>query len=209
MKSEIKLLAAFVLVLSALSQPTRIAAADVDHFARRAVSASFGSLDPSGCIYTAVDVTAAEQIDQNSPGTREPSDWIFIHIFQADFCNNTVIHTASANEPLSESELDFTGRLNEAKLHTTVTLLDFNTNIPFEVTVDLMWTVNSSQLRDHFNSHFNFEGCHFVLNDVASHRFAEVSGTVMERATNLTPAGSLLGGIIFTVKSHQVAHGCG
>ena len=208
MKSEIKLLAAFVLVLSALSQPTRIAAADVDHFARRAVSASFGSLDPSGCIYTAVDVTAAEQIDQNSPGTREPSDWIFIHIFQADFCNNTVIHTASANEPLSESELDFTGRLNEAKLHTTVTLLDFDTNIPFEVTVDLMWTVNSSQLRDHFNSHFNFEGCHFVLNDVASHRFAEVSGTVMERATNLTPAGSLLGGIIFTVRSHQAAHGC-
>jgi len=209
MKSEINLLAAFVLVLSALSQPTRIAAADVDHFARRAVSASFGSLDPSGCIYTAVDVTAAEQIDQNSPGTREPSDWIFIHIFQADFCNNTVIHTASANEPLSESELDFNGRLNEAKLHTTVTLLDFDTNIPFEVTGDLMWTVNSSQLRDHFNSHFNFEGCHFVLNDVASHRFAEVSGTVMERATNLTPAGSLLGGIIFTVKSHQVAHGCG
>jgi hypothetical protein len=208
MKSGIKLLVAFVLVFAALSQPTRSAAADVNHFARHAVSAAFGGLDPSGCIYTGVDLTAAEQIDQSSPGTRESSGWIFIHIFQADFCNNTVIHTASANEPLSESELEFTGRLNGAKLHTTVTLFDFNTNIPFEVTVDLMWTVNSSQLRDHINSHFNFEGCHFVFNDVASHRFADVSGTVTEGATNLTPAGSLLGGIIFTVRSHQVAHGC-
>jgi hypothetical protein len=209
MKSISKLLAAFALVLAALSQPTHISLAEVDHFASHAVSASFGSLDPSGCIYTNVNVDAADQINQTSPGTREPSDWIFIHIFQADFCNNTVLHSASARVPLSESDLEFTGKLNSATLHTTVTLFEFGTNIPFEVTIDLTWTASSSQRQENFNSHLNSEGCHFVLNYVTAFRFADVSGTVMEGTTNLTPEGSQLGGTIFWMKQGQVAHGCG
>jgi len=150
-----------------------------------------------------------EQINQTSPGTREPKAWIFVHVHQADFCNNTEFHDASTTVPLSGSELKFTGELNSATLHATVNMVDVETNIPFEVTIDLTWTVNSSQRQENFNSHYNFEGCHFVLNYITAYRFAKVSGTVMLGDENLTPEGSQLSGRIFSMEQSQAIHGCG
>ena len=208
MKSIIKLLAALGLVLAALSQPTSASAADIFHFRGRSVDASFASTDASGCVYTGVDVVAAEQISQTPPGAGEPTAWIFIHIFKADFCTNTVIHSASASAPLSESELEFTGKLRSATLQTMVSVFDFESETSFEVTVNLSWTASSPRTRENIHIHLNREGCHFNYHDLTAYRFADVSGTVSDGSTNLTPESSQIAGSIFSAKYGQVVHGC-
>jgi hypothetical protein len=209
MKSIIHLLGAFALLLAMFSQPTGASAADVFHLRSHGVDGAFSNLDPSGCIYTGVDLVATEQVSQTSAGAGEPSAGIFVHLFQADFCNNTVIHTASATEPLSESELEFTGRLNSATLQTTVSMFDFGSTTPFDLTLDLTWTVSESRRGDNFNSHFNFEGCHFIYRNISAFRLAELSGSVSYETTTLTPEPSQVAGRIFTANHGTVSHGCG
>jgi hypothetical protein len=207
-KSLIKPLVAFALVLAALGQPTGASAADIFHFRGQSVDASFASLDPSGCVYTGVDVAAAEQVAQSPPGAGQPSAGLFIHIFQANFCTNTVIHSASASVPLSESELEFRGKLKSATLHTTVSVFDFVSNSFFEVTVDLTWAASSSRTRENTHTNFKFDGCHFNYHFITAYRFADASGTVSDGTANLTPPLSQIAGTISSAKYGEVLHGC-
>jgi hypothetical protein len=117
-----------------------------------------------------VDVAAAEQVAQTPPGPGQPTGWVFIHIFKADFCTNTVIYTASATVPLSESELEFNGMLKSATLYTTVSVLDFDTNSTFDVTVDLSWTASSSRTHENTHANFKFDGCHFNTHYITAYR---------------------------------------
>lgn len=208
MKSIIKGLAAFAVVLGMFSQPIGASAADVFHFRGQAVDATFVNIDPSGCIYTSVDLVAAEQIPQAPPGAPQPSAWIYAHYFQADFCTNTVFHSASASVPLSESELDFTGKLHLATLHTTVSMFDYVTNAPLDITLDLTWTANSSRLFDNAHGHYNFEGCHLVYRSDVAHRFADVSGTVSDGTTDFGRGLSQSWGTIFSANEGSIVHGC-
>src|SRR5215216_1444551 len=162
MKSIIKGLAAFAVVLGMFSQPIGASAADVFHFRGQGVEATFVNVDPSGCLYTSVYLVAAEQVTQNPPGAPDPSAGILVQYFQADFCTNTVFHSASATVPLSESELDFTGKLHLATLHTTVTVFEFVSNAPTDITIDLTWRATNPRLFDNLHSHYHFEGCHFI-----------------------------------------------
>jgi len=206
MKSIIKGLAAFTMVLGMFSQPTRASAADVFHFRGQAVEATFVNFD--GCMYTSVDLVAAEQVTQTPPAAPEPSDWIFVHYFQADFCANTATRSASISVPLSESELDFTGNLHLATLHTTVSMNDFVTNEPFDVPLDLTLIANSRRLFDNFHSHYHFEDCHLNVRSNVAHRFADVSGTVSDGTTAFDPEFSQFWGTIDSANEGSVIHGC-
>jgi hypothetical protein len=155
-----------------------------------------------------VDVAAAEQVAQTPPGPGQPTGWVFIHIFKADFCTNTVIYTASATVPLSESELEFNGMLKSATLYTTVSVLDFDTNSTFDVTVDLSWTASSSRTHENTHANFKFDGCHFNTHYITAYRFAEASGTVSDGISNMTPEGSQIAGSIFSAKYGELLHGC-
>src|SRR5215211_1018192 len=206
MKSIIKLLAAFTLVLAMFSQPRGASAADVFHFTGQAVDGTFINIDPSGCIYTSVDLMAAEQIAQPPPDAVQPSGWIFVHVFQADFCTSTVFHTANVTVPLSE--LKFTGNLNLATLRTTVSLVDYLSNEPFDVAIDLTWTATNPRRHENTPSHYNFGGCHLNYHYNTAYRIAAVSGNVSVGTTNFRPELSELWGTIFSTKYGEVFHGC-
>jgi hypothetical protein len=206
MKSIIKRLAALALVLAMFSQPRGVSAADVFHFTRQAVDATFVNVDPSGCIYTSVDLVAAEQIAKTPPDAARPSGWIFVHVFQADFCANTVIHTAITTVPLSESELELSGNLHWATLQTTVSLVDYETNEPFDVAIDLTWRATNPRRHENTPGHYNYGGCHFNYHYNTAYRIAEVSGRVSVGTTNYSP--SQLWGTLFSTKYGEAFHGC-
>jgi hypothetical protein len=208
MKSIIKLLAASALVLAMFSQPRDASAADVFHFTGQAVDGTFVNVDLSGCMYTSVDLVADEQIAQTPPDAAQPSGWISVHVFQADFCTNTVFHTAIVTVPLSESELELTGNLHLATLHTTVSLVDYVSKEPFDVAIDLTWTATNPRRHENTPGHYNFGGCHLNYHYNTAYRIAEVSGTVSVGTTNYRPELSELWGTIFSTKYGEVFHGC-
>ncbi|HEU0296974.1 MAG TPA: hypothetical protein VFR47_29820 [Anaerolineales bacterium] len=87
-------------------------------------------------------------------------------------------------------------------------MFDVVSNTSFDVTVDLTWTAYGERRHDNFNSHYNFEGYHFVYDHIGAFQFAEVSGTVSDGTTNLTPEFSQIAGSIFKGRTAIVSHSC-
>jgi len=206
MKTIMKFLAAFALLLAMVSQPGAVSAADVFRFTHQAVDGTFVHVDPSGCMYTSVDLVAVEQVAKTPPDPAQLSSWIFVHVFQADFCTNTVFHTAITTVPLSASELELSGNLHFATLPTTVSLVDYETGEPFDVALDLTWTATNP--RRHLNTpgHYNEGGCHINVRYNTAYRIADVSGTVSVGGTNYSP--SQLWGTLFSTRYGEVFRGC-
>lgn len=205
MKSIIKLLVAFALVLTAFSQPTDASAADVVHFKGRGVDAVFSSNDSSGCISTYVSMFAGNLLSDTLQG--KDSLGIVIVISQYDRCTYTQLLAASTIAPLSKTDLKIAGNLNSATLHATVSVFDEVSATSFDVTVDLTWTGTSSMQRENFHYNYRFGDCHSVHRSIGAFRFAETSGTVTDGTTNFTPEPSVEGHIAST-NLGSVSHGC-
>jgi hypothetical protein len=191
-----KLLAFFAVVMAILISPATASAAAVPQSTDQAIVlraagshafAQFSSIDPSGCIRTNLSLGASDLVDQQPPGPPNRRSLIFIFIFQYDDCTSTLLHNAESFQELDKNAFKVSNSPTPARLTTSLTVNDF-TSGPFDVNVDLTWSVvdRPPGIRD--TIHFELApGCKLSAHVSSSAVFASVSGTVSAGGTNLTP----------------------
>jgi hypothetical protein len=190
MRTTIKLLAVFALVLGTFSQHTAASAETRQKYWN--VSTFIFSFDPSGCISTTVSVFAYEQVILGQPSPGSPESAVHLLIRQFDTCGGETLLDAEAFSSLADSDLRISGNLGSATLNTTVNVYDSVSNSYFDVLIDLTWTGTGSLL--HYNRHFKDiwpgAGCKELEHSNEALRYAEASGTVSDGTTNFASGSS-------------------
>jgi hypothetical protein len=207
MKSTMKILAVFVLIVATFSQSIDASAADVYKFKGYSASAFFFTTDPSGCIVTGGSVFVFEDISHTPPGPGSSSADVLIDLFKEDTCTGTSLMSASNLAPADILNFQVAGNLDSATVLATVPMFDYVSNTAFNLTVDLTWTGTSSLGHQSSQYKQNFQGCHLNLKNNSAFRYAEASGTVSDGTTNFTPLPSTQGSI-FLAKGGEISHGC-
>jgi hypothetical protein len=190
MRTTIKLLAVFALMLGTFSQHTAASADARQKYSN--VSTFISSYDPSGCISTSVSVFAYEQVALGQPGPGSPDSAVHLLIRQFDTCGGVALLDAEAFTSLAGSDLQISGNLGSATLNTTVSAYDSVSNSSFDVLIDLTWTGTGKLI--HYNRHFKDiwpgAGCKELEHSNEALRYAEASGIVSDRTTNFASGSS-------------------
>src|SRR5687768_8344877 len=136
MRTIIKLLAVFALMLGTFSQPTAASAAARQKIL--SVSASFSSTDPSGLIVTDVSVFAHEPVSLGKPGQGNPESTVHLLIVQRDAQTGTVLMRVNTTFiGLAEPDLQISANLQLATLNTTINVFDSVSSKSFNVSINL------------------------------------------------------------------------
>ena len=167
-------------------------AVDVENLRGPLVNAWFTSFDASGCIETDTFVTATRSTDQHLPGRGTTTGIGAVSIFAYDACTDTsLLQAVGQTDTLGPAELQFSNRLDQAALHTTITVMNIETGATFDVAVDVDWVGTSDITRDHSNTNDRYPGgCHVLNRWKGSGRDADASGVVSDGVTNFTPGPS-------------------
>lgn len=195
MKNRMKLLAVLVLLLVTFSPQTAVSA-DRYRYEGYDVWATFYSMDPSGCIKTAVKIEMGEEMIYS------------ITLSQYDLCLGQGLLDASGYKALSKSEVKIEN-MNSAKLRTTVHVTDDYRNIASDVSIDLTWigTGNTLAYHDHHHDH-PWPHCNINGNGRKRYREAQASGTISDGTTNFTPEPSQIAHFYFWKQTAAQSHGC-
>ena len=190
MRTTIKLLAIFALMLGIFSQHTAASAEARQKY--RNVSTLISSYDPSGCVSTTVSVFAYEQVILGQPSPGSPESAVHLLITQFDTCDGGTLLSVDAFSSLADSDLQISGNLGSATLNTTINVYDAVSNSYFDVLIDLTWTGTGSLL--HYNRHFKNiwpgAGCKELEHSNEALRYAEASGIVSDGTTNFASGSS-------------------
>jgi|SRR5687767_28550 len=211
MRTTIKLLAIFALMLGSFSQYT-----DASAEAREktfSVSASFTSTDPSGLIVTSVSVFAHEPISLGKPGQGSPPSTVHLLIVQTDAQTGAVLMRASETFfALAEPDLQISRNLASATLNTTLTVFDSVSRTSFNVSINLTWAATGPRIVENFNFRDITPGpsCNEIENSLTAMRDAEASGTISFRGTvyNLGPSSDPQTAIFLSSGSGPKIVGC-
>src|SRR5215210_1709726 len=98
MKTAIKLLAVFALMLTTFLQHSAASATEVEKFTVQGVGTVFTSTQ--GCIITNVNVQAYEAVNQFPPENKITTRIVYLLIDQFDTCTNTQLQYAEGNAPV-------------------------------------------------------------------------------------------------------------
>jgi len=207
MKSTVKVLALFALIVATFGQSSVVSAADVYKFKGYSASAFFSETDPSGCIVTGGSVFVFENISHSPPGPGSYSADVLIDLFKEDVCTNTSLMSAGSTGPAEIIEFEVAGNLDSVTLRAIVPMFDYVSETAFDVTIDLTWSGTSSIGHQNNQYKVNFQGCHYQLKNNSAFRYAVASGTVSDGTTNFTPEPSVQG-TIFLAKTGEISHGC-
>jgi hypothetical protein len=192
MKSIIKLLAVFVLLLATFGQHTTASADGAQVFYAKGPSAFAQFSTDSGCIHTAVFVFAADRRIRAAPGPTTSESFASVTILQSNSCENELLLNASGSTfPLSNEEFQISPQLDSATLNTTITLFDTVSETTFQVDVNMTWVGTGPLTRENSNDHFRESGCIINTRLAGKSRPAEASGTVSDGTTNFTPEPSV------------------
>ena len=183
MRTTIKRLAVFALVLATFSQHASASAGDKVEIKTSSAEAFFSSVDPSGCITTFVWVFAGEP-------SSEPGQAGLI-IRQCDACTFTQVLDAYGSAELADLEFQVAPNLASATLETTVNIYDYVSGLSFDVYVDLTWTGIGTPNRYTSNSQWHDRNCHEISHHHGVSRTAEASGTISDGQTDFAPAPSV------------------
>jgi hypothetical protein len=210
MRTIIKLLAVFALVLGTFSQHTTASAEAPQKIV--SVSASFSSTDPSGLI-TDVSVFAHEPVILGKPGQGSPNSTVHLLIVQRDAQTGTVLMRASGTfTALADSDLQISANLQSATLNTTITVRDSVSGTSFDVSIHLTWTATGPRVTDHFNFRDITPGpsCNEIENALLASRSAEATGTISFGGTvfNLGPSSDPQTAIFLSSGSGAKIVGC-
>ena len=208
MRTIIKFLAVFVLLLGTFSPPSGAsAAAEVFHFKGRSATAFFNNTDASGCFATSATVGAGEELQHRPPGKGSPYGVAFALVSLFNICTDTRVVNAYGTVPLSQSALKIAGNLDGAHLTATVPVFDNISGTWFDVDIDLTWTATDELRLEKLHDAVNTDGCHFNAHSHTASRRAQASGTVSNGTINFTPEPSI-SAIVFSWKGGEVSHGC-
>lgn len=204
MKTTIKLLVVFALVLAIFSQNTAASAGGQFKLRGKIADAFFTSFD--GCIQTDVGVFPSEDVSGSPPGPGGSHSGVGMFISVFDHCNGIQLLAADGGTGLADPDFQVFGQLESAILSAEVPLFDFVSGTPFNVFVVMSWTGNGPLSRESSSFRFDSPGCKFHSRFRGTFRSAEVSGVVSDGVTNFTP--ELGGGRIGNVRSADLTIGC-
>jgi hypothetical protein len=153
------------------------------------VNAWFSAIDPSGCIQTDTFVTAGRTTDQLLPGRGATTGIGAVSISEYDACTDTsLLQAVGQTDTLGAADLVISNQLDQASLHSTITITNIDTGDVFDVDVNVAWVGTSDITRDHSNTNDRYPGgCHVLNRWKGSGRDAVASGSVSVGATNFTP----------------------
>ena len=187
-----------ILTLATFGQPTTARSEGVNHFTYkgRTVSAFFSSADPSGCIYTNVDVTAAQVVYRTPPGPRG------FHRPGFTYLSSRLM--SARNGSACGRWLGTVGKLQfpslsdpkSAILNATVNVLSIPfTNSTFDVTIALTWAGASSLAYRNELATTSGIRCRIKTRYEGNARFATLSGSISDGVTDLAtpPAVATIG----------------
>ena len=208
MKSTIKLLAVFALMLATFSQHTDSAATNVYKFKGKSIHAYFSNVDLSGCVVTTAFVFASEQLAQYVAGAGIPSTGVELYVSKYNQCTEETLISAENIVPVPQADLNISGSLRKAVLKTTVNVYDAEKNVSFEVFVDLSWTGTDTIVRQNTTIQYDFPDCRTNDHSNSTFHFAQASGTVSDGTTNFSPDPSTFGTISLE-RSGEISINCG
>ena len=205
MKTAIKLLAVFVLMLATFSQHTTASAGGIQKSKAWVAYAQFSSVDPSGCILTTVDIFGEDLVVGSGPGSASSDTQLTI--YQYDACTDTVLLDAHGSASLADRDFRVSGNLDSATLNATASIYDYVSHSYFDVFVDLTWTGTGSL--NHYNdqSRWHSPGCNSINHFISAFRYEEASGIVSDGETDFAPAPSV-SAYIYSNKIGDVSAGC-
>lgn len=209
MKTTIRLVALFAIVMVMFGQPTGAWAGggtNNGHFKDLGADAYFQSTDPSGCIVTEVRLFTSQHYFQSppGPGIREP--FVSLDIFQNDVCTGMQLFQASGGTT-TNIDLQVDRHLNWATLSAVVPAFESVSQTFTDMYIDLAWTAVGPRTHQNHHEHFKSPGCHVMFRSSGVFRSAEASGSVSDGVTNYTPETALVANI-FSTKSGNVTVGC-
>jgi len=202
-----RLFIALVLALTLVALAvTSTLAGDIIRFSGRFAEAFFFSTD--GCIAVFVGVFANDGTFQAPPGPGSSSSGASIFISQFD-CNTGASFDAFGFAPLADPDFQVFGRLNSARLNTTIPVFVLDSSVPVaNVDIDLTWTGTDGLSRGNSHTHFSSPNCTINSRFNGTFRSAEASGSVSIGARNFTPNPSEFA-MLSSTRNGTVEIGCG
>jgi hypothetical protein len=170
------------------------------------VNAWFSATDPSGCIQADTFVTAQRSTDQPLPGRGTTTGIGAVSISEYDACTDTtLLQAVGQTDTLGSADLAISNQLDEASLHTTITVTNIDTGDAFDVEVNVAWVGTSDITRDHSNTNDLYGGgCHVLNRWKGSGRDAVAWGRVSDGVTNFTPTVSQAAEIGIVIDGFEV-----
>ena len=170
------------------------------------VNASFSALDASGCVETDTFVTANRPTEQQLPGRGTTTGIGAVNVFVYDSCTDTtLLQAVGETDTLTASDFQVSRQLDWATLDTTITVVNIDTGVPFDVRVDVAWTATSDINRGHSNTNDRYAGgCHVLNRWKGSGRDAVASGSVTDGTTQFTPAAAPWAEIGYVIDGFEV-----
>lgn len=207
MKTMMKFLSAFALLLAAFGQPIRASAAEVFNSKGRSATAFFNSIDASGCFATSATVGGVEETQHRPPGEGAFAGTAFALVSLYNICTDTGVVNAYGTVPLSKSDLKIDGDLDPVHLTATIPVFDRLSGSWFDVYVDLTWTATDELNLEKSHDSVNINGCHYNTHSHDASRRAQASGTISYGTINFTPEPSI-SAIVYSWKGGEVSAGC-
>lgn len=175
---------AAALVLTALLPSLASAATYHYRSSGDSATASFYSVDPTGCIWTNTDVYVASNQYRTEPGPSQPATWVSLYIYAYDYCQFTYAYDFHGSTTIPDSGFRVNGGLQSASVQATVDAYNWLTGTFEPVAVDLAWTGEGEVFRGHSNYQSNFPGGRSMARSNGSYRLATPAGSVTLPSTN-------------------------
>jgi hypothetical protein len=148
----------------------------------RAANASFGSIDPSGCVETFVFVFGAQETVKAGPGKPATGPLAVVQLSEIDFCNNTIRELFGIAD---DANFEVSRKLDQARLRATIPGFDEVNGELVPAVVDLSWTGAGDLITESDRYRLKLPGVMTTQWFKGTYRPAQVSGTVMVGDRNL------------------------
>lgn len=187
MRSTFKLLIVIVLLLAVFGQHTPASAAEMYKWKGPGAEAYFSSTDDSGCIVTDVSLFTRDETFQNPPGQPSRGSFVYLTIYQYDYCADLALRVAEGWASIAEDDLQVAKKLGSATLSALVTMYDWASDSYFDVSVDLSWSATGPAARQSSSFRSHTPECKYHSRFQGTFRSADVNGTITDGYTNYTP----------------------
>lgn len=183
---------AAVLGLALLPSAARAGNTVAFRFQSHAASATFSGLDATGCIYTVANISIYESRTQVPPGSPMPGAFLSVYVYSYDSCRQVWVLDGDGAAPVDPSAYEFGGGggLHSAKGKAALTLHDYVSNSPVQLSLDLAWTGDGDVYRGAMHSNFRYPQYSMLTRSFGSSREAQATGTILVGGTNIVTGSS-------------------
>lgn len=195
-----------VLTALALAAPTPTPAAEVSAAQGGGADAEFASLDPSGCLRTAVSVSVREQRLKGEPGQSAATFRLFVTLEQDDACRQRTVLRIFREVELAAGEFALMPAGRGATLQATLDVFDWISHRHGTVVVDLTWTSEGAVFKSHGSQTFldPLAGTRVMTHTHGNSREAQTAGSVWLDGTDMT-AGPASSAIVYLSQTTRVS----